>query len=377
MCGLYAHADAASIVVKDGSAFVGGVMRCNRGHWCPWCSVVIGLARAKELAEAISVHHEAGGGVYLASFTVRHSVHDGLAEQLEMLGNARRRMMDGRPWRTFASTIGLVGSVRALEITHGASGWHGHYHVLLFTEAVLPPLELARVMVTIPVLWSEAVGRISPSHAPAPRHGVGVDIRQVDVGDHEAAAAYLTVDPAMGAAMEVSAPSAKASRAQAGGRGPFDIGRDAARGDRRSLALWAEYVQAVRGRARLRWTKGLRMRLGLGREVTDEEAADEEADTEHVLTLTAEETALVLNVREVVPGLLETVEHARAGGADAAAARRAYLADLLALLDWRGRSQLRRWAEGRTGMSRRQVEGAVERRGRAVFSTLGFSNTAR
>jgi hypothetical protein len=130
---------------------------------------------------------------------------------------------------------------------------------------------------------------------------------------------------------------------------PFTIACRAADGDRWALCGWDEYSIATKGVHKLRWSRGLRKRLGLGQELTDDEAADDTVEREHVCDLTDEETRLVLRVPELQTNLCEAAEE---GGADGV---RDYLVRVLTELGWRERVELRRWGRHRTGRCRSPV----------------------
>ncbi|MHB1644664.1 MAG: hypothetical protein ACYCS8_18765, partial [Acidithiobacillus sp.] len=66
--------------------------------------------------------------------TVPHARRDDLASLRSSLSAARRRLFKDRAGRSLASAFGLVGSVSALEVTHGSNGWHPHGHVLRFFD---------------------------------------------------------------------------------------------------------------------------------------------------------------------------------------------------------------------------------------------------
>jgi hypothetical protein len=53
--------------------------------------------------------------------------------------------------------FGLVGYVRATEVTHGRSGWHPHLHVLLMTDRVLTLDELRELHQFVRERWIRRV----------------------------------------------------------------------------------------------------------------------------------------------------------------------------------------------------------------------------
>jgi hypothetical protein len=188
-------------------------------------------------------------------------------------------------------------------------------------------------------MWAHEVGKVNAVMAPDPIPGIGVDLRPVLAEAAGSMANYVAgPEGTASVSMELARPDAK------GGRGesmtPWQVGAYAAQGDRWAAKRWAEYSKATKGVHRLRWSRGWRARLGLGRELTDEEAAEDSDDCEVVTELDDAETALLLMVGELGPRVCEVAEQGGAG------AVHAYLRRVLAELDWRQRCELRRWCRG-------------------------------
>jgi hypothetical protein len=138
-CGVWLAPGATMATVDVGhtpdgvaAARFGGLLRCSSIWACAMCSASIRNRRAVEVKEAAMAHLRAGGGLAMVTLTVRH--HAGLA--LDPLWNtvagAFRQLQSGA--KTLADQAGIVGYVRAIEVTHGRHGWHPHVHALLFTE---------------------------------------------------------------------------------------------------------------------------------------------------------------------------------------------------------------------------------------------------
>jgi hypothetical protein len=175
-----------------------------------------------------------------------------------------------------ADASGIVGTVRALEVTYGANGWHVHSHEILFSRGEARPDADG----LLPV-WQTACIR---SGFKAPNgHGLSVE-------DGSKAAEYASK---WGAAEELT--KAHVKRGKEGGRSPWDLLRDGGSGDRQAAALFVQYAGQFKGKKQLVWSKGLRDLLGLGAERTDEELAGEQVEESVVIaTLTREEWSAVL-----------------------------------------------------------------------------------
>src|SRR5690554_6624715 len=124
------------------------------GVWsCPVCASRITEVRRLELQAAID------NGVYrpvLVTLTVRHHKGDALALVLGGLLDAYRKFTAGRAYQGFKRDFGVVGTVKALEATHGENGWHPHLHLLVFMRA---GVDSAALSAWVKGRWMECVAR--------------------------------------------------------------------------------------------------------------------------------------------------------------------------------------------------------------------------
>jgi hypothetical protein len=231
--------------------------------------------------------------------TVPHTRESCAFELVDAACEATRRFWSGKVRERAFAGVGLVGTVRALETTHSdANGWHPHFHSLLFVAGGLGIVALDALERRLFTRWARHVvaaglGTASP------------DAFTLQGG--ELAARY--VSKGWGLAEELSKANVKQSRAF--GRTPFALLRDYAAGDARAGALFADYVSAFKGRSQLRYSRGLREHLGLGREATDEELAQAvpERTDEHLITISPRDWVLIcrLELRGVVLELARTL----------------------------------------------------------------------
>ena len=141
-CGGYVSAatrdelgrDWACVYKGKHSAFLGHVISCGSVWHCPYCAARIAKQRRLEVAETMRRHLQAGGHVWMGTFTVPHHKFSRCKELRESLAVAFRRLQSGRRWLRWKETAGVVGSIRGMEVTHGGAGWHPHLHVLFFVD---------------------------------------------------------------------------------------------------------------------------------------------------------------------------------------------------------------------------------------------------
>lgn len=259
---------------KTASASFSGLARCGSVWHCPVCAAKIAERRKEELAGAVAAHEEKGGRVVMVTYTVRHRAEDGLKGLLRGLLGARRRMRSGRKAKAWADGIGLVGSIRAVEVTHGENGWHPHVHELLFLEgaANLEALEAA-----MSGQWVAAVQAEGLSAVAGVALKVSFDLTQADY------LAKFGCDRQWGPEHELTRTMTK--KAYRGGRSPWQL--LAAFGeaqDEDAGRLFVEYADAFKGCRQLWWSKGLKGRCGV-LEVSDAELVeDQRGDGELMIT---------------------------------------------------------------------------------------------
>ena len=116
----------------------------------------------------------------------------------------------------------------------------------------------------------------------------GVDVRtaESDVAEYVAKFGHEPVDMKRPGKWtierEMTKAPAKVAKGEKG-RSPMQLLADYTAGDKKAGELFKEYAAAFKGRNQLVWSRGLRDRLGLGKEETDEEVAKREDEAAHLL----------------------------------------------------------------------------------------------
>ena len=238
----------------------GGLITCGSVWACPICAGKISERKRVELTSALAKNKEQGGSAQLWTFTAPHHLGESLKSLNDAMSIARRTMLNRKPWKRLISSLGVKGTIRGLEVTFSfQNGWHVHFHVLAVLSGV-PALSLQSIEEVIYQLWRSACldsGLSEPSRA----HGVSVE-------GGEQAAAYVGK---WGLEHEMTKGHIK--KGKEGHLTPFDFLRQYLAGDLRYGPLFKEYAQEFKGKRQLVWSEGLRDRLDLGQEETDEEIA--------------------------------------------------------------------------------------------------------
>ncbi|MHB1430310.1 MAG: protein rep [Rhodocyclaceae bacterium] len=272
-------------------AWYSGVMQCGNVWGCPICSERISRVRQDELARGLGLAIEAHYGIQMLTLTVGHGVDDDLKTLRGRFSKAMTRMKGSRRYRALLDRLGHIGEVRAFEVTHGRNGWHPHTHAIELFARPQTAAEQRRYRREVFVMWARAcakVGLPAPKYRSKDGHYVGVDVQGA-----RHAAKYVSK---WGFAQELVGAKYKAGKAS--GRTPWQLLSDATEGDVQAAVLWQEFVAAFKGVAQLYWSKGLRKRLGLTTQITDQQALElEPAETEEVAAIAVEDWVLVCGAK--------------------------------------------------------------------------------
>lgn len=256
---------------EHGTTSYCGLQTCSNVWRCPVCAAKISERRRVELKSAVAQHTKCGGQVLFMTLTHPHSRADDLAEMLDKQAFALKGFTGGRGSRRIFDEMGVIGSIRAFEVTHGrrrkvSHGWHPHYHVLLFCRS---GVDLATAGDALFLQWQSACVRAG-LRSPNREHGFSL-------ADGSNAAAYASK---WGIDSEMTRGHTKK---KTDGETPFDLLRSYEQtGDKQAGALFVEFAEAFRGKRQLFWSKGLKAHFGTG-ETTDEELAAKVEDEARIL----------------------------------------------------------------------------------------------
>lgn len=292
-----------------GTASYSGLQTCGSVWACPVCAAKIAERRRAELIGAMTAHRASGGTMLLLTLTTPHQRGDNLAELLAKQATALSRFWKDKTVRGLFAGMGVVGQVRALEVTHGRrspqnNGWHPHYHVLLFAGS---GVDLARF--DGPQLRDWAVRLYLRWAALCEKSGLGMPSFEhgLKLHDGSKAAAYASKW-----GLEDEMTKGHTKKGKTGGETPFDFLRAflADRADTQAAALFREFAEAFKGKRQLHWSHGLKARFAI-EDVTDEQLAERvEEGAEYLGTITLEQWRDVL----AVDGRANVLACAAAGG---------------------------------------------------------------
>lgn len=247
------------------------VQTCKSVHVCPVCADRITRGRAAELLKGMETWTSAGNRMAMATYTLSHKGHESCRAVLDRLMAAYGRFKGDRLYKSRRNRWGVSGSVRVLEVTYGANGWHWHIHEIFFMVGK-DRKRNKEMLQTLRGHWLHVVHAVGGKAVEK-----GFDLKSETKAAFDYVTKFGTGDKSGGwnMAREVTRAAAKI-RSDNEGLHPFQILANAdkkqAIGDRKA---WAEYVKATHGVRQLVYSRGLKATLGIA-EVTD--AALVEAD---------------------------------------------------------------------------------------------------
>jgi hypothetical protein len=280
-CARYLHnEDGTGLRLKEGAAYYDGLVTCGSIWSCPVCAARIRQRRAGEIERAMLAHLGAGGGGEFATLTLSHTRDELLTDTLGVVQQAWKKVQQNGTVRRLFELYGVIGRIRATEITRGAwNGWHPHLHVLIFAARDLTAEERALLLAALEKAWTAALRKLGRTREQSAEHGVTLrPVTSSEVGNYLSKIQdHYGRDSSIG--LEMARSDAKKGRKKS--RTPFEVLESAADGVASDVALWHEYEAATKGRRAIEWSRGLKARFAVA-EVEDEDLAAADVDGERI-----------------------------------------------------------------------------------------------
>lgn len=311
----------------------GNVQTCGSVWACPTCAATIRQRRADEIEAGLGRHLAGGGGAAFLLLTLPHDAGERLADLLATCSLGFRRVLGGSGWQRDAAGFGIVGLIRATEVTVGRSGWHPHLHVLLLTSRPLSADELAALQSRLHGRWARAVesrGHRRPSpklcgiSAVTSAGAVAEYVGKAVLADEAGQRRLLALEMARHD-LKAGRESESRGEGEQRNRTPWEVLADVgATGRAGDVAAWREYEAGTRGRRAIEWSRGLKAAL-LVEERTDDELASApaaEPEPPEVLAVIAPaDWRALTRVWGALAAVLEAAERDGADGVDRALSR--------------------------------------------------------
>lgn len=261
-----------------------GLAVCADVWKCPVCAALIQERRGDEIREAMEWAASNNKHVAMVTLTTSHKYSDDIQALLESMTDAWRKVTSWRNYKELKKYYGLVGYIRALEVTHGSNGFHPHFHILFFTDKELG--ESFRSALSN--MWIKYFDKQGLSLPSAER---GVDLRDgKELGDYLNKFAegldHITWD----IADEISKQSSKSGKGK--GKSIWQLVNEWAQlrdymGKRNTVPtkrasqltrIIMDYFEAFKGKSQLQWSRGFKKSVGIT-DKSDEEIAAEKGES--------------------------------------------------------------------------------------------------
>lgn len=269
--------------LATGEGAFGGVESCASVWSCPVCSARIAAQRREELMKLVGWANLQGYTIHLLTLTQAHNAGDSLKGLWDSLSAAWSRVSNCVRWKRLRDAYGIAGYVRAVEVTHGAAGWHVHTHLLVLSAKSLGEKvfiwdgrkrrdEETSFRSHVAEKWGASVRKSGYDFDPL----VGMDLQEVQGDTAEVVASYVGKCGDVGSEMVAGA----FKRGRSSSRTPFQILHDIGeKQDPRDVVLWRIWEEASTGRRQLNWSRGLKEACGL-LDVDDEVLFQQQSERE-------------------------------------------------------------------------------------------------
>ncbi|CAN5596583.1 hypothetical protein BH09GEM1_BH09GEM1_24670 [soil metagenome] len=258
----------------------------------------------QELNALCAAWRRRGGSVLHMTLTTGRTPDDDTARIVQGILAAQRRFMQGKPWRRFRTRLGLVHSIRSVEVSpRPGYDWHPHLHFVFFIDAH-EYAEDAALIRDLRARWQTMVTRqLGKANTPNDQVGLKIGLSQKD--------AYVA--------------KAELARIDTGEDGPegtptfpslWQLATSAADGNVRAQQAWRALARAVARIHRITWSRSL---SELRQTVRDARAASVSMRTgsvvrEHVASIPERVWNQVAAIRGASAHILRAAErHGRVG----------------------------------------------------------------
>ena len=275
-CGRWSVLADGSVQVRANGQAVGyaGLASCGSVWACPVCNSKIQAVRRLEVGTGLAWALSDGGAAF-GAYTLHHHAGSGLDPTWRSLTKCWQAVARDKGVRATREALGVSGVIRTAEVTYGANGWHPHLHPLVLFSRPVSPGDVATLHREQFRAWTSAAARLglsAPSNAAQDLHAVTGERAHSEVADYFTKASYRPSVEAV--AWEATSTQTKSRTRATDSRTPWDLLRSVyLDGDADALDLWHRWERDSKGKRALTWTRGLRHRIGLDQEATDEDIA--------------------------------------------------------------------------------------------------------
>lgn len=268
-CVEIAHAQSQGL----GFSKITGVAHDHNVWVCPSCSLKIAAGRVDQIDRLMQNAKAEGFECYHLTITIDHKAWHKLADLFADLAYCRERFWrNGTIRQIFKDNF--VGRVSGVEIMRGfgafSNGWHPHQHILLIGKQ---DIDIEGIRESMTKAWLEALETVG--HRGDEEHALTLKKYEKKQGDYFT---KLSCEIALGNVTK----QGKGEHMSFFQMVNYALTFPPLRGE--IEPLMREYYEVTKGKKQLVFSRGLLARFGVD-EKTDEELAEETADTFRVLAV--------------------------------------------------------------------------------------------
>ena len=265
-----------------------GALRCGSVWGCPLCARTILHKHAEKINIGIDFAGEQGMGMIFYTLTIPHAKSDNPAELMKKLTIAKTLFAKGGARTRLEKKFNKIGSITRLEITDGKNGIHPHFHTLVFFENELDELTAQKYIDFLAAAWLRAcsdlrVGLVTDQNLnDFLRHGFHGE--QIFLKNADNITKYMTK---MGFSKELT-NATDTKKSKKSGRSMWEVLQGFVKKDKADTRKWLEFLREFRRRPAVRWSAGLKKKLGVDDDDFDEPDlvnGDESDASERIYTI--------------------------------------------------------------------------------------------
>lgn len=246
-----------------------GLQTCGSVWTCPVCANRIQEVRRLEIAQAMKYFYSKKKQAVMITFTFPHTASDSLKELLTKFSKALSAFKSSAPWEKFKKKHGFEGLIRSLEVTRGGNGWHPHTHELFFVNQEVDELAFKHWCVERWLAVCIRAGLVDANDIDKQEAFIS---HSLDFKFNCSTSDYLAKfddNAHWGADREMAKASSK--KGKNSGMHPFELAF------MNYHQLFIEYTEAIKGKAQIFWSRGLKEKVGL-KDIDDAEIAETETE---------------------------------------------------------------------------------------------------
>jgi hypothetical protein len=248
------------------------IFTCGSRAMCPVCAAKITERCKNDLVAAFDVCHVHKVNEFMGTFTLEHHAAEKFEKVLNDLVESVSDFRGRKFWTNIEKKYEIFGSVTSLENTYGVkNGNHPHKHIIFFsrrklTEADYKDLQIEITKVYGKILLEKYNRSLSKTNGVNFRGAPKEVLEYVSKYGHEPRKIWNH-------ATEITKAEQKTGYKIGERFTPFQLLDENNLGDVDAGKAFQVYARAMKGKAFLTWSDGLRDLFGLGVELSDEEIA--------------------------------------------------------------------------------------------------------